>query len=63
MLRTTDLTGRYGKTMALKSWSLLGRCEPDALLRPTGVSASMLLQMLNGLFAAGDGGSKWRVIA
>jgi ABC-2 type transport system ATP-binding protein len=56
MLRTTDLTKRYGQTIALKSLSLqIGRGEFVALLGPNGAGKSTLFQVLTGLFAA-DGG-------
>jgi ABC-2 type transport system ATP-binding protein len=56
MLRITDLTKRYGQTIALKSLSLqVGRGEFVALLGPNGAGKSTLFQVLTGLFAA-DGG-------
>jgi ABC-2 type transport system ATP-binding protein len=56
MLRTTDLTKRYGPTVALKSLSLhVARGEFVALLGPNGAGKSTLFQVLTGLFAA-DGG-------
>jgi ABC-2 type transport system ATP-binding protein len=56
MLRTTDLTKRYGQTVALKSLSLhVARGEFVALLGPNGAGKSTLFQVLTGLFAA-DGG-------
>jgi ABC-2 type transport system ATP-binding protein len=56
MLRITDLTKRYGQTIALKSLSLqIGRGEFVALLGPNGAGKSTLFQVLTGLFAA-DGG-------
>ena len=56
MLRTTDLTKRYGQTVALKSLSLhIPRGQFLALLGPNGAGKSTLFQVLTGLFAA-DGG-------
>jgi ABC-2 type transport system ATP-binding protein len=56
MLRTTDLTKRYGQTVALKSLSLhIPRGEFVALLGPNGAGKSTLFQVLTGLFAADEG--------
>ncbi len=56
MLRTTNLTKRYGQTVALKSLSIeIRRGEFVALLGPNGAGKSTLFQVLTGLFAA-DGG-------
>jgi ABC-2 type transport system ATP-binding protein len=56
MLRITDLTKRYGQTIALKSLSLqIGRGEFVALLGPNGAGKSTLFQVLTGLFAADEG--------
>ena len=56
MLRTTDLTKRYDKTIALKSLSLrVARGEFVALLGPNGAGKSTLFQVLTGLFAADAG--------
>ena len=56
MLRTTNLTKRYGQTVALKSLSMqVGRGEFVALLGPNGAGKSTLFQVLTGLFAADAG--------
>src|SRR6188472_1214667 len=56
MLRTTNLTKRYGQTVALKSLSMqVGRGEFVALLGPNGAGKSTLFQVLTGLFAADEG--------
>jgi ABC-2 type transport system ATP-binding protein len=56
MLRTTDLTKRYGQTIALKSLSLhIGKGEFVGLLGPNGAGKSTLFQVLTGLFAADAG--------
>src|SRR5439155_18413871 len=56
MLQTTNLTKRYGQTIALKSLSLqVGRGEFVALLGPNGAGKSTLFQVLTGLFAADAG--------
>jgi ABC-2 type transport system ATP-binding protein len=56
MLQTTNLTKRYGQTVALQSLSLqVGRGEFVALLGPNGAGKSTLFQVLTGLFAADSG--------
>jgi ABC-2 type transport system ATP-binding protein len=56
MLRTRNLTKRYGKHTALKSLSLdLPRGQFVALLGPNGAGKSTLFQVLTGLFAADEG--------
>src|SRR5689334_20344546 len=53
MLRTDNLTKRYGKHTALKSLSLkLPPGQFVALLGPNGAGKSTLFQVLTGLFAA-----------
>jgi ABC-2 type transport system ATP-binding protein len=56
MLRTVNLTKRYGQRPALKSLSI--HIEPGqfvALLGPNGAGKSTLFQVLTGLFAADEG--------
>ena len=56
MLRTTGLTKRYGKHVALRSLSLeLAAGSFVALLGPNGAGKSTLFQVLTGLFAADEG--------
>ncbi|MCW8198994.1 ATP-binding cassette domain-containing protein [Verminephrobacter aporrectodeae subsp. tuberculatae] len=56
MLRTTDLTKRYGARTALQSLSLhLPAGQFAALLGPNGAGKSTLFQVLTGLFAADAG--------
>jgi ABC-2 type transport system ATP-binding protein len=56
MLRTFDLTKRYGARTALKSLSLhLPAGQFVALLGPNGAGKSTLFQVLTGLFAADEG--------
>ena len=56
MLRTTALTKRYGKHVALRSLTLeLAAGSFVALLGPNGAGKSTLFQVLTGLFAADEG--------
>jgi ABC-2 type transport system ATP-binding protein len=56
MLRTIDLTKRYGARTALQSLSLHVRAgQFVALLGPNGAGKSTLFQVLTGMFAADDG--------
>src|SRR3954469_15717777 len=56
MLRTHQLTKRYGQTLALNALSMqVGRGEFVALLGPNGAGKSTLFQVLTGLFAADAG--------
>ena len=56
MLRTIDLTKRYGARTALKSLSVqLPAGQFVALLGPNGAGKSTLFQVLTGMFAADEG--------
>jgi ABC-2 type transport system ATP-binding protein len=56
MLRTTQLTKRYGRHAALQSLSLhVEAGQFVALLGPNGAGKSTLFQVLTGLFAADEG--------
>ena len=56
MLRTIDLTKRYGARTALQSLSLhLPAGQFVALLGPNGAGKSTLFQVLTGMFAADEG--------
>jgi ABC-2 type transport system ATP-binding protein len=56
MLRTTDLTKRYGTRTALQSLSLhIPAGQFVALLGPNGAGKSTLFQVLTGMFAADAG--------
>jgi len=56
MLRTIDLTKRYGTRTALQSLSLrLPAGQFVALLGPNGAGKSTLFQVLTGMFAADEG--------
>ena len=56
MLRTTDLTKRYGTRTALQSLSLhVPAGQFVALLGPNGAGKSTLFQVLTGMFAADAG--------
>jgi ABC-2 type transport system ATP-binding protein len=56
MLRTTDLTKRYGTRTALQSLSLhIPAGQFVALLGPNGAGQSTLFQVLTGMFAADAG--------
>ncbi len=56
MLRTIDLTKRYGTRAALQSLSLrLSAGQFVALLGPNGAGKSTLFQVLTGMFAADEG--------
>jgi ABC-2 type transport system ATP-binding protein len=56
MLRTTGLTKRYGKHVALRSLTLeIAAGSFVALLGPNGAGKSTLFQVLTGLFAADEG--------
>ncbi|MDR6889777.1 MULTISPECIES: ABC transporter ATP-binding protein [Variovorax] len=56
MLRTIDLTKRYGTRTALRSLSLqLAAGQFVALLGPNGAGKSTLFQVLTGMFAADEG--------